>query len=102
PPAPPRHPPPFPTRRASDLGAARASRSSSTCGRLSHHLTNAELVDGFHQLALLIDDFDCFFPLHIPSQLILQAGNHLLGRSIDKDRKSTRLNSSHQIISYAV
>src|SRR5437867_9561238 len=62
---------------------AASSSSSSERGGRRHHLTNAKLVDGFHQLALLIDDFDCFFPLHVPSQLILQTGNHLPGRSVD-------------------
>src|SRR5438034_764232 len=45
--------------------------------------------------------------LHIPAQLILLltrpvAGVTLAGQKGTKDRKSTRLNSSHTVISYAV
>src|SRR5947208_6800896 len=66
----------FPTRRSSDLAIVPAVRSTGPRPQLPQR-----------QVDVIADDQD-----------VLQ--RHLV--EIDEDRKSTRLNSSHQIISYAV
>src|SRR5258708_18097435 len=43
-----------------------------------------------------------FGPVRPPFALVDGAVERLHARFVDRDRKSTRLNSSHQIISYAV
>src|SRR5207244_12777092 len=77
---PPRHPPPFPTRRSSDL----LSMAAHDPGVGSVHMVRADESD--------------------MSQIRADRRIGVNTKGVDKrsDRKSTRLNSSHQIISYAV
>src|SRR5207244_11433645 len=89
---------PFPTRRSSDLGES---------GWLAESLGMGEPA----QVAFV--DFVALAMLHrlrlSGGQLIYElglhrGGEHAIHRAVyaGTDRKSTRLNSSHQIISYAV
>src|SRR5207244_7188975 len=90
-----RHPPPhpFPTRRSSDLGTStagnRRSASSRGCGRpscpthASHAGRRCWRVAG-------------------PLRASTSCSAPIASSRGKRDRKSTRLNSSHQIISYAV
>src|SRR5207244_5664220 len=93
------HPPSFPTRRSSDLAAKifPVERPFVTPARFQvRNDRKKERVGGFRAR---------FFPGYAQ---LLQLG--ILGLRCDEDRnvwvsvdrKSTRLNSSHQIISYAV
>src|SRR5207244_11757723 len=89
----------FPTRRSSDLGHEdRVARARGDAGgavelavagprRAPGEDEAAASVELLHAVAA-VDDVD------------VAAG--VGGRAVGKDRKSTRLNSSHQIISYAV
>src|SRR5207244_5950081 len=87
--------PSFPTRRSSDLGGARLprwdipARMAVTTG-LVLLLTSLAPAVGPRLAGLLAT-----FPLYAA---ILTVFAH----DLEGDRKSTRLNSSHQIISYAV
>src|SRR5207244_5908764 len=93
---PPRSPPPFPTRRSSDLALhgitldqlADRRRLMSAFDGLRRELDASGTVTGIDA------NVDRAFGV-LTSSKLLQALDQL-------DRKSTRLNSSHQIISYAV
>src|SRR5207244_10235823 len=88
--------PSFPTRRSSDLGGAAVSAADAS--RVVHEadvcvigagaggaVVAAELAEGGARVVLLE-----------------QGPSHDIDKFSARDRKSTRLNSSHQIISYAV
>src|SRR5207244_10332457 len=83
----PSHPPPFPTRRSSDLLRESSENGARICSEpLRPTLENGDRICSGPPPA----EHECKTPLS--GRLILT----------DRDRKSTRLNSSHQIISYAV
>src|SRR5688500_20010473 len=69
----------FPTRRSSDLAPA---------------------VRTFDKAGTIIDR--AAEELRLDEARLSVGGRHLQPRSLDADRKSTRLNSSHLVISYAV
>src|SRR5207244_5884141 len=82
----------FPTRRSSDLRAvARLLRADRRCG---------------YGCPRNDDRAPCLSALAVELHLSVRAQRHLAGLAVARrklrDRKSTRLNSSHQIISYAV
>src|SRR5207244_8882180 len=100
--SPPRPPPSFPTRRSSDLRGICGASSGGICAFtaawerpdlfskvLSHigSFTNIRGGDRYPGIIRRADKKDI--------RVFLQDGTN-------EDRKSTRLNSSHQIISYAV
>src|SRR5699024_11220395 len=90
-PPPPSHPPPFPTRRSSDLPN---KPSAKTQAKLPAARV-AECMRGCSQPGLAVDR-------NHPSRASFKAFNSLVGHNFTQDRKSTRLNSSHVSISYAV
>src|SRR5690606_41998153 len=96
--APPPHPPSFPTRRSSDLKFLAAARivDAAPVGVVVHQLDGVEIAGdgGLGLLACRIDQ-----PHH---QEETHHGGHEVGEGDLPDRKSTRLNSSHVKISYAV
>src|SRR5207244_12465486 len=85
----------FPTRRSSDLldGEQRSRRS----------VTNIGMRPTFNATSLSVEthllDAQLFSP---PKRIEVRFWERLRDEKKFKDRKSTRLNSSHQIISYAV
>src|SRR5207244_12461446 len=87
----------FPTRRSSDLVAAALAAGKPRLAELADHLLGVEQRHVVHLDVLARGDV----PLAQRHVLLdhLRELLQLLGR---EDRKSTRLNSSHQIISYAV
>src|SRR5207244_13155739 len=93
---------PFPTRRSSDLGPlfcwTGAIRPIGALGYHSFHLSLATLFQEDMRIGerLGAADDTRLDAIHQPIELPSSSGQ-LKGA----DRKSTRLNSSHQIISYA-
>src|SRR5207244_12645498 len=92
----------FPTRRSSDLGIAMASIGTAAAGatrRSTHPITNDDLAQlrGEHEPPCV----SIYLPLQraYPDR---HQGPVRYRNLVEEDRKSTRLNSSHQIISYAV
>src|SRR5207244_13369778 len=89
----------FPTRRSSDLRVCWRSGSTRQVFRVFSSIATRVAQSGSH---VSVGDLVCV------EGCILQRGGQtvLAARSLDRiahrDRKSTRLNSSHQIISYAV
>src|SRR5207244_10603880 len=81
--------PSFPTRRSSDLERA---------GRLGNRHVRVPVVREIH-----LHPFDAE-PAQARLELPLDPGGRetVIFAFVHRDRKSTRLNSSHQIISYAV
>src|SRR5207244_12812651 len=94
-PPPPPSAPPFPTRRSSDLRGISARTRNVRLAAIHSFFKYA----AFHQPAhsALIQRV-----LAMPSKRYHKSAIEFLSRSEIEDRKSTRLNSSHQIISYAV
>src|SRR5207244_4648452 len=90
----PLYPPSFPTRRSSDLDEGHSVLSSKL---LLHHLEPLVKQRRHFGLSVAISDQDL---RRLPLSLLAQASIMIMHQSTD--RKSTRLNSSHQIISYAV
>src|SRR5207244_9822090 len=92
----------FPTRRSSDLDEAIHSRGFKrlfSAARLKTYRESFEQLEGNRQV--------CATTVALPQNLLLadrRDMDHIIEavRKIQADRKSTRLNSSHQIISYAV
>src|SRR5207244_8005251 len=90
------HPPPFPTRRSSDLGHVAGAQPPVIGERLAR--ARVVVVVGRDPRA---PGLQLARRLAVPRRLVTAPGVDL--RIVDpEDRKSTRLNSSHQIISYAV
>src|SRR5207253_8979336 len=91
-----RTPPSFPTRRSSDLDA-----SVSASDDLNPHLSERQLLAVFPSVCL---DSTCTHTVQyvIVDLNSLTIENRAAATSELKDRKSTRLNSSHVAISYAV
>src|SRR5207244_12936501 len=96
----PRHPhdpPPFPTRRSSDLqfpglpstGAIDATASQRVSGLLFPATRKGDIMESLARQA-------------VNQRRSALTGARNSATDAVKDRKSTRLNSSHQIISYAV
>src|SRR5207248_10565627 len=97
-----RYLPPFPTRRSSDLAGRRVVRGRPRSRRNPHpwprgdarasHRGGGEGSRG------------CGTParLSVEVRAVEVAEAVLVGREVRRDRKSTRLNSSHRTISYAV
>src|SRR5690606_41882982 len=95
-------PPPTPTRRASDLAAPGSeARDAMTTGPAT--VTTAPASDTAAPVPLPVRSWRLL--LLLPAGLCLLAGLAAglapLGLSLPRDRKSTRLNSSHVKISYA-
>src|SRR5207244_8272212 len=90
----PRYLPPFPTRRSSDLPVFRYSLRPGRCCPPSQETLksrSARQVDSDTHFDKAAENFS-YRVVQIPRATPIPA----------PDRKSTRLNSSHQIISYAV
>src|SRR5207244_13619978 len=85
------HPPSFPTRRSSDLNTV--VKSSITIQSDDSHSANP--FAGTNSFTMSVGS------VTLVNMTLRSAGTHRLTAK-DGDRKSTRLNSSHQIISYAV
>src|SRR5690606_39932481 len=87
-----RHLHPFPTRRSSDLELELDPPDGATSieTRLNEQQDSARLTDAVQQLPL------------IQRQVVVLALEDMDYAEIAQDRKSTRLNSSHVKISYAV
>src|SRR5207244_13603482 len=93
--------PSFPTRRSSDLDEAELPHDGK---KLFDHARTAEWSGG--DAANSDHLMNIFFQIHV-ERVLQQSGVAMIvfRRHEDEpiaDRKSTRLNSSHQIISYAV
>src|SRR5207244_13180463 len=92
-------PPPFPTRRSSDLAAASRAGEMAAAEdvptRAPDDGVGNDRADDGH------DDADHDLRRPIPHAASLARARQA-GDPPQEDRKSTRLNSSHQIISYAV
>src|SRR5207244_13545803 len=88
----------FPTRRSSDL---RPSQNGSNCvfTQKETQINNQERITPMNQNDETQSPYAAFVGLDRSDKKI-NVSLQRCGRS--KDRKSTRLNSSHQIISYAV
>src|SRR5207244_10214284 len=97
--APPRPPPPFPTRRSSDLPFFhRSGRGLSPCpGSKKPHRPASPRTVGLH-----IARGDRAATERTVAGVDGGSTIRLSDSRGARDRKSTRLNSSHQIISYAV
>src|SRR5207244_12539341 len=87
--------PSFPTRRSSDLLARRRDRGLVPIAQTPVVL---HLVSQPHQLRSAAR----FGPVHARLAFLSSGRRRRLRHPLLGDRKSTRLNSSHQIISYAV
>src|SRR5207244_10540842 len=87
---------PFPTRRSSDLLLAAAVDP-----QLPVRMRRRDLGEGADQQVIALDGDQ---PAGGDDDLRLAVGGRHVrrGDAVGEDRKSTRLNSSHQIISYAV
>src|SRR5207244_6214660 len=86
---------PFPTRRSSDLSSVRATRQQPM--RRGLRSENASHDDRELEALRLVDGHDA------DRVGVRRVGRVEADRVLDpRDRKSTRLNSSHQITSYAV
>src|SRR5207253_5317681 len=95
-------PPPYPTRRSSDLAPRDGARSRRECSR--RHLPRCRLAAVLRRVEMprvtdlnelrLIGENPCMMIHEDPSK---PPSTHV---SIWRDRKSTRLNSSHVAISY--
>src|SRR5207244_12577626 len=98
----PRPLPPFPPRRSSDLRIHDAALQSRMFQRLGISDEEAKLRFGFFLEALAYGT-----PPHggialgVDRIVAILCGESSIREVIALDRKSTRLNSSHQIISYA-
>src|SRR5207244_11463153 len=96
----PRHhpaPPSFPTRRSSDLPHSRPPGRARIPALLPLHSGSVVLRRSIPLFAIFP------YPLDIlPRTFAEGGGGFTMAPRHDADRKSTRLNSSHQIISYAV
>src|SRR5205085_10931846 len=90
----PPHLPSFPTRRSSDLAHARESFIAAMDDDLNVSGALAAVFD-------LVRDLNRRVDARSLSTADARAGADAL-RDFDRDRKSTRLNSSHSQISYAV
>src|SRR5207244_10359320 len=90
-----RYSPPFPTRRSADLSCA-SNRSARSLAARSKGPEQLGTNRGAKQTRSR--------PSADPCQRWASAAASVSASSVDsaRDRKSTRLNSSHQIISYAV
>src|SRR5207244_13618895 len=94
--------PPFPTRRSSDL----VVQGICCCGnysrdRLHEHSSGLHCANELHRSLIAYEDWTPMPPY--PEGSLGRFGPRLLLTlaAAQRDRKSTRLNSSHQIISYA-
>src|SRR5207302_5223301 len=85
--APHRAPPPLPTRRSSDLAMSTRATATATCSSAEEHHSRSPIPT--------LSGSTC------PSSALSRV-RKLPSRRLPKDRKSTRLNSSHVKISYAV
>src|SRR5690606_41506250 len=95
-------PPPFPTRRSSDLPAATAppAAPSARGPRPAPALRRVLAHAGLETRVLLSNGEQLTVAVALPAMVLIGLWLLPLGR-IPGDRKSTRLNSSHVKISYA-
>src|SRR5207244_11068451 len=99
------YPPPlssFPTRRSSDL--SNYSTTSSITGTNDPTLYKSSRYGSFNY-SIPVSNGSYNLTLHFAELYFTSAGQRVFHVDINgsrADRKSTRLNSSHQIISYAV
>src|SRR5207244_7146503 len=90
----------FPTRRSSDLFFATAC--SSAHGFSGSGQPGGSIMDGGRTTVLIgVGDLTAAARLSLPMGMVFTITSSYPHMNI-QDRKSTRLNSSHQIISYAV
>src|SRR5207244_4990155 len=89
---------PFPTRRSSDLAPGisrrRRGRGFEYLDSEGERIDDPEVLERIAALAIP--------PAWREVWVCMDPRGHLQATGVDVDRKSTRLNSSHQIISYAV
>src|SRR5207253_9931914 len=97
-----RHPPPFPTRRSSDLANKRLPFRLAAHERI-HGGTRRRLEcrRGCVEIENLAVGHACGGARLDPELLLQHRGALLIQMESGGDRKSTRLNSSHVAISYA-
>src|SRR5207244_13075219 len=94
--------PSFPTRRSSDLDNIGAGGAEIAFGNCVRHADRAH-AGGARSLDSGRSVFDRQTLTRLERQLAIGAAPHIKQfKPAQVDRKSTRLNSSHQIISYAV
>src|SRR5207244_9152347 len=94
------HPDSFPTRRSSDLPSEHAAAAWSVAGVIAHEYPGPLTKFLAYGLASAVSYSRVCSRQHFPSDALI--GSVLGDLVAQRDRKSTRLNSSHQIISYAV
>src|SRR5205807_9055244 len=95
-----RYPPSFPTRRSSDLHTSRpAVPDWAILGAMN--AAYRQLLDSFGR-GWEAGDVDGIVSVFAPDAVFLETPFSEQSVGSDADRKSTRLNSSHLVISYAV
>src|SRR5207249_10946980 len=85
---------PFPTRRSSDLD----SLANQLSGKIRHVIVLRGGMGRKQREAVAAD----LAAVSTDGERVLVATGRYIGEGFDEDRKSTRLNSSHVSISYAV
>src|SRR5207247_10061905 len=92
----------FPTRRSSDLGASTVF----FVGVMARRLGGSVFAMALSMTAAIVAPFylslDAYYSMNSIDLLVWAAAVWLMIRILQSDRKSTRLNSSHEWISYAV
>src|SRR5207244_10038715 len=95
------HPPSFPTRRSSDLPSPTSTRTATISHGLGTSIPRTANCCGSGKNGSA-DDFARVFPQALRHREAHRDEDGFVPRHLVEDRKSTRLHSSHQIISYAV
>src|SRR5690606_41186198 len=92
----------LPTRRSSDLQVSCSYREQSKDRRVRWQVDEGA-TEQFGRGVEIINDVACHH-IDVAQRPLERAARHMRARSgpFDQDRKSTRLNSSHVKISYAV
>src|SRR5207253_9072846 len=95
-----REPPSFPTRRSSDLATAHLGQVAVELLHLGNHrLRNLEAL--FRDVKAVPHRAPHGIVTLFDADVVAEEGLAVLRRTVQQDRKSTRLNSSHVAISYA-
>src|SRR5205085_11226993 len=94
--------PPFPTRRSSDLHVVRRTLGRDQSQRVGPGQSGTLAITVDRRLMPGGEEIDALLGLAIPAGLLAVHVDAIGAAVEDRDRKSTRLNSSHSQISYAV